>query len=202
MAVGTRAREKNNEEWRRQVGWLYPARDVHRRFRQNPREREGKPLAWWRLVGPETRCPLRWRRDLKVVSVYAFSSTTFAACGLAAFHVFGAPRFDMLLLCAVAVTSWQADVTYLGIDHGWRTLDTVLAVVLVMRYVALALRRLALASWAHGAAFPPFVLALLCFLRSQRSNDFEARARLQALWHFALQASLVVLLRAESYHLT
>ena len=69
MAVGTRARAKNNEEWRRQVGWLYPARDLHRRFRQSPREREGKPLAWWRLVGPETRCPLRWRRDLKVVSV-------------------------------------------------------------------------------------------------------------------------------------
>ena len=202
MAVGTRAREKNGEEWRRQVGWLYPARDIHRRFERSPREREGKPLAWWRLVGPETRCPLRWRRDLKVVSVYAFSSITFAACGLAAVFWFGAPRADALLLCAVAVTSWQADVTYLGIDHGWRTLDTVLAVMLVMRYVALALRRLALASWAHGAAFPPFVLSLLCFLRSQRSNNFKTRARLQACWHFALQASLLLLLRAEESFVT
>ena len=202
MAVGTRAREKDNEEWRHQVGWLYPARDLHRRFRQSPREREGKPLAWWRLVGPETRCPLRWRRDLKVLSVYALSSLTFGLCGLAAVFWFGAPRADALLLCAVAVTSWQADVTYLGVDHGWRTLDTVLAVVLVLRYVALALRRLALASWAHGAAFPPFVLALLCFLRSQRSNDFEARARLQALWHFALQVSLLLLLRAEESFIT
>ena len=202
MAVGTRAREKNGEEWRRQVGWLYPARDIHHRFHQNPREREGKPLAWWRLVGPETRCPLRWRRDLKTVSVYALSSLTFGLCGLAAFYTFGAPRFDMLLLCAVAVTSWQADVTYLGIDHGWRTLDTVLAVMLVMRYVALALRRLALASWAHGAAFPPFVLSLLCFLRSQQSNNFKTRARLQACWHFALQASLLLLLRAEESFIT
>ena len=169
---------------------------------KKPREREGKPLAWWRLVGPETRCPLRWRRDLKVVSVYALSSLTFGLCGLAAFYTFGAPRFDTLLLCAVAVTSWQADVTYLGIDHGWRTLDTVLAVMLVMRYVALALRRLALASWAHGAAFPPFVLSLLCFLRSQRSNNFKTRARLQACWHFALQASLLLLLRAEESFIT
>ena len=34
------------------------------------------------------------------------------------------------------------------------------------------------------------------------TGAFAARARLQALWHFALQASLVLLLRAESYHLT
>ena len=193
--MAPRTRAGSADEWRRHVGWLYPTHNIAHRFTENPRERSGQKLAWWRLLGPETRCPLRWRRELRVKSLYALSSVMFAPCGLVAVYAYGAPRMDAVLLGGIALTSYQSDVTYLGIDHAWRTLDTVLAVMLVLRYVALAVVR---ASRAHAAAVPPFALALLCFLRSQRAASFLERATYQACWHAALQASLLVLLRAEA----
>ena len=78
-------------KWNRAVGWLWPEAKLEERFDAgSPRELRGTPLAWWRVVGPETRCPLRWRRDLRLRSAYAASSVTFAACGVAAAAAFRA----------------------------------------------------------------------------------------------------------------
>ena len=190
-------------KWNRAVGWLWPEAKLEERFDAgSPRELRGRPLAWWRVVGTETRCPLRWRRDLRLRSVYAASSVTFAACGVAAAAAFGASRFDASLLALVAVSSFQADVTYLGVDHGWRTLDTVLAVVLVGRYAALAARRVFLAGHLlHAVAVPPLALALRCFAASQRSTTFPERSAHHTRWHFLLQLALLLVLWAEDVHL-
>lgn len=86
---------------------------------------------------------------------------------------------------------------YLGVDHGWRTLDTALAVVMIARYLGLAAARVLERSAAHALALPPFLISLACFVRSQRATTFRKRAGLHARWHFWLQAALLALLRAE-----
>ena len=72
-AVGAPASEAAEEtavevEWDEAVGWLWPRHDIHRL--KAPARNSADGLAWWRVIGPETRCPLRWRPELKLVSVY------------------------------------------------------------------------------------------------------------------------------------
>ena len=141
MRLKRRGESRFDMEWRYAVGWLFPEAKLEEKFSISPREARGHPLPWWRVIGPETRCPLKWRRDLRRASCYALSSATFAAVGFAGLFFFGASRRDAALLTAVAVTSLQADVTYLGVDHAWRTADTLLAVALIARYVGLAVAR-------------------------------------------------------------
>ena len=200
MRLKRRGESRFDMEWRYAVGWLYPEAKLEEKFSISPREASGRPLPWWRVIGPETRCPLKWRRDLRRASCYALSSATFAAVGAAGLFLFGAPRRDAALLTAVAVTSLQADVTYLGVDHAWRTADTLLAVALIVRYVGLAVARAFSGVFAHAAAVPPLVAALRCFALSQRSTTFRERARHHTRWHLLLQLALLVVLAAEHAH--
>ena len=73
-----------------------------------------------------------WRAELRVCSVYSLSSLSFAAVGLLALLCGRATYLEGALLSLTGLTSFQADVTFLGIDHAWRTADTALAVGLVV----------------------------------------------------------------------
>ena len=84
--------ERDRAAWARAVGWCRPAADIHL-LRKPSRAR---PVAWWKLIGPETRADVLWRAELRVCSVYSLSSLSFAAVGLLA------------LLCGRATTSRSA----------------------------------------------------------------------------------------------
>jgi hypothetical protein len=120
-------------EWAAAIGWCHPHAGIHEM--RPPPPRVSGDLAWWRVIGPETRSPLAWRRELRWCSVYTLSSATFAACGVVALAAKRLTWVESLPLIAVGVTSFQADVSYLGIDHGWRTVDTVLAIGLCVYFV-------------------------------------------------------------------
>ena len=119
-----REAERDRAAWARAVGWCWPAPGIH--LLRKPSR--AQPLAWWRLIGPETRADVLWRAELRVCSVYALSSLTFTAVGLVALLCGRATFLEGALLGLTGLTSFQAGVTFLGIDHAWRTADTSLAV--------------------------------------------------------------------------
>ena len=161
-------------------------RDIH--LLRQPARPE---LAWWRVIGPETRTDILWRAELRVCSVYALSSLSFSAVGLVALAGGRVSIVEGLLLIFVGVTSFQADVTFLGIDHMWRTLDTLLALGLVLFYVIQAIIERSAASLL---AFVPLGWAIRSFVKSQASVTFKQRAYHHINWHFGVQIALLMLL--------
>ena len=173
-------------------GWCWPVRDIH--LLAPPARRA--PLPFWRLIGPETRCALAWRAELSAgYRVYALSSLTFGLVGAIAYLGARATALEAGLLAAVGLTSFQADVTYLGVDHPWRTADTLLATGITSFYLA---RAFAEGSACSLAPLLPFGWAARCFARSQAARTFAERARWHVHWHFAVQAALLLLLFGET----
>lgn len=125
---------------------------------------------------------------------YALSSLTFAASGALALAAGRVDRREASLLFLVGITSFQADVTYLGIRHHWRTADTIVALALVLAYVGRAAHRVvAHGELARALAFGPFLWAIRAFGASQRSATFRERRDHHIRWHFGLQAALLLL---------
>ena len=187
--------ERDRAAWARAVGWCRPAADIHL-LRKPSRAR---PVAWWKLIGPETRADVLWRAELRVCSVYSLSSLSFAAVGLLALLCGRATYLEGALLSLTGLTSFQADVTFLGIDHAWRTADTALAVGLVAYYVARALVRHS--AWSL-AALVPLAAALRSFYLSQRSVTFRERAYHHTGWHFGVQFALLLLIFGDAVQRT
>ena len=102
---------------------------------------------------------------------------------------------------AVAVSSFQSDVTFLGIDHHWRTLDTVLALALTFFYVAQASAGVFVSNeWSRLLSLPPLTLAVKCFVNSQQAATFPERSHYHIRWHFWMQGALLIFLAADNMY--
>lgn len=167
-------------------GWLRPAKDIH----MMPRP-PSAPLPFWHIIGPETRCDISWRAEARLLSVYTLSCVTFAAVGLGALWAQRIGALEACSLGAVGLTSFQADFTFLGVDHHWRTADTLLATSIIIYYLVDALRDPRMFSIA---ALATLAWSLQCFGRSQCARSFVERARWHMLWHFGVQGALMLYL--------
>lgn len=176
--------------WNRAVGWCWPSKRIHLL-----RKPDAPAIPWWKVIGPETRTQLLWRKDLRVCSVYSWSCLSFSAVGIVAmaFHAIG--WINGVLLILTGFTSFQSDVTFLGIDHGWRTVDTVLALGQVGYYV---IRAIIAHSPFSLLAFVPLAWAVGAFVKSQAAETFKDRSYWHINWHFGVQLALLMLIFRES----
>ena len=148
-------------------------------------------IPWWKIIGPETRTKIEWRKELNYCSIYSLSCLTFSLIGFVTFFYNKTNIFEASLLIVQGLTSFQSDVTYLGIQNHWRTFDTLLATLLIANGVY----RFSLTQWSlhkfTGTA--SLIFASYCFHKSQTSHFFIDREFWHTCWHFFLQYSSLFL---------
>tara|TARA_B100002051_G_scaffold273859_1_gene313585 strand:- start:763 stop:1224 length:462 start_codon:yes stop_codon:yes gene_type:complete len=142
-------------------------------------------IPWWKIIGPETRTKIEWRKELNYFSIYSVSSLTFSFIGFLAFFYNKTNIFEASLLIIQGITSFQSDVTYLGIPNHWRTFDTLLASF----FIPIALYRFLLTPWSlhKFIALSSFTFAFFSFHKSQTSSLFIQREFWHTYWHLFLQ---------------
>ena len=147
-------------------------------------------IPWWKIIVPETRTKLQWRNNLQYYSIYSLSSLTFSFIGFLIFFYNKSNLFISSILIIQGITSFQSDVTYLGINTHWRTFDTLFATL----FILYSLYTFKHSSFLHTfIAFSSFFFALFCFHKSQTSLFFIDREFWHTLWHFFLQYSSLFL---------
>ena len=170
-------------------------------------KKESRPaIAWWKIIGPETRVSISWRNELKYFSIYSISSVSFSFIGiLGLLRILKCANFEAFLLFIISITSFQSDVIYLGIDTHWRTLDTILSCFFIS-YYAICDTLLLLGEsggtsisiqtdpwWRHLLAWFVLIANLFFFIRSQCATSFKIREMYHILWHFGLCLGMVIL---------
>jgi len=148
-------------------------------------------IPWWKIIGPETRTKIEWRKELNYCSIYSVSCLTFSLIGFVTFFYNKTNIFEASLLIVQGLTSFQSDVTYLGIQNHWRTFDTLLATLLIANGVY----RFTLTQWSlhKFTGITSLIFALFSFHKSQTSHSFIHREFWHTYWHFFLQYSSLFL---------
>ena len=64
-------------------------------------------IPWWKIIGPETRTKIEWRKDLNFCSIYSVSCLTFSLIGFVTFFYNKTNIFEATLLILQGLTSFQ-----------------------------------------------------------------------------------------------
>lgn len=102
---------------------------------------------------------------------------------------------ECVFLIFQGITSFYSDVTYLGIETIWRSIDTILAVSQISYY----LNTMRSPNVGNDLLFALMsgILSLICFKKSQESILFIEREYWRTLWHFLIQYALMIYLFRE-----
>jgi len=150
-----------------------------------------QPMAWYNIIGSETRCNPEWNRELYNCPLYSFlyslSSLTFPVPATIAYFYDKSTIIEILGLSIIACTSFLSDVVYLGIKTRFRTLDTFVTCVAILYYGIFALTK------RIYIPFIPMANALFFFIKSQKSTILNDRMFYHTIWHFSTQFALIFL---------
>ena len=142
------------------------------------------------IVGPETSVPKEWNEKVERFSLYSFSSISFAFVGIIGYEYNRIPFIEAVVLMLVGISSYQSDVTFLGIKHSWRTMDSFLAVWLIVFHTFIIIYDTTVV-----AIIATIMIAYGCytFTKSINSTTFAEREYWHTQWHLIIQAALLLL---------